>query len=82
MDPFCYVCFVFVCQAVLSVPYSLVVTCWERADILVLLYVMFSCVFDTFSYGILGQVGYLIVLIPVLCFKDVVCSFLIILVNN
>ena len=32
-----------------------------------LLYVMFSCVFDTFPYGILGQVGYLIVLIPDLC---------------
>ena len=31
--------FVFVCHTVLSVPCSLVVTCWERAD-LTLLYVM------------------------------------------
>ena len=33
--------FVFhVCHAVLSVPCSLVVTCWEKADLLALLYVM------------------------------------------
>ena len=44
MDPFCYLCFVFV----LSVPCSLVVTCWERADLLTLLYVMSSCVFVFF----------------------------------
>ena len=43
---------------------SLLVTCWERAAFLSLLYVMFSCVFVTFPYGILGQVRYLIVLIP------------------
>ena len=30
---------------VLSVPCSLVVTCWERADLLALLYVIFPCVF-------------------------------------
>ena len=36
MDQFCYLCFVF-----LSVHCSLVVTCWERADLLALLYVMF-----------------------------------------
>ena len=37
---------------------------------LVLLYVMFSCVFVTFPYGVLGQeeVWYLIVLILDLCF--------------
>ena len=29
--------------------------------------VMFSCVFVTFSYGVLGQMRYLIVLIPDLC---------------
>ena len=56
-----------VCEAVFSVPCSLVVTCWERADIFALLYVMFSCVFVTFPYGVLGQVCYLIVLIPYLC---------------
>ena len=48
------------CNTVLSVPCSLVVTCWERADLLALLYVMFSCVFVTFPYGVLGQVWYLI----------------------
>ena len=41
MDPLCYLCLVFVCHTVLSVPCSLVVTCWERADLLALLYVMF-----------------------------------------
>ena len=57
----------------LSLPYSLVcvirlvVTCWERADCLALLYVMFSCVFVIFPYHILDQVWYLIVLIPDLC---------------
>ena len=62
------VLFVFhVCYAVLSVPCSLVVTCLERANLLVLLYVMFSCVYVTFSYGVLGQEWYLIVLIPDLC---------------
>ena len=44
MDLFCYLCFVFVCHTVLSVHCSLVVTCWERADLLALLYVMlFVC---------------------------------------
>ena len=38
---FFYIC---VCRTVLSVPCSLVVTCWERADLLALLCVMFSCV--------------------------------------
>ena len=34
-----------VCHAILSSIYcSLVVTCWERADLLALLYVMFYCV--------------------------------------
>ena len=40
-------------HTVLSVPCSLVVTCWERADLLAHLYVMFSCVFVTFPYGVL-----------------------------
>ena len=60
MDPFWL--FVFrVCHAVfLSVPFGLVVICWKRADLLALLCVMFSCVFVTFAYGVLGQVLYLI----------------------
>ena len=68
--PFCgsfllFVCSV--CHAVLSVPCSLVVTCWERDDLLALLYEKFSCVFVTFSYSVLDQVCYLIVWIPDLC---------------
>ena len=70
VDQFCYLCFE------LSVHCSLLVTCWERADILSLLYVMFGfglwlgftlthCVFVSFTYGVLlGQEGYLIVSIP------------------
>ena len=55
------------CHFVLSVSCSLVVTCWEMADFLALLYVRFSCVFVTFQYGILGQMWYLVVSIPDLC---------------
>ena len=57
-----------VCHTVLSVPSSLVVTCWEIADLLALLCVMFSCVFVTFPYDVLGWVWYLIVSFPDLCF--------------
>ena len=56
-----------VCHAALSVPCRLVVTCWERADLLALLYVIFSCVFITFPCDVLVQVWYLIVSIPGLC---------------
>ena len=42
MDPF--LLFVFVCYTMLSVPCSLVVTCCERADLLALVYMIFSCV--------------------------------------
>ena len=45
----------------MSVP---LVTCWEKADLKALLYVMFSCVFVTLQCGILGQVWYFIVSIP------------------
>ena len=44
------------CHIVLSVLCSLVVTCWERADLLALLCVIFSFVIITFPYGVLGQV--------------------------
>ena len=54
MDPFRYL--FRVCHAVLSIHCSLVVTCWESAGLSALLYVMFSCVFVTFPYGVLGQV--------------------------
>ena len=54
--------------AVMSVSCSLVVTYWERADLLALLYMMFSCVFVTFPYGVLGQVWYMIVSILIFAF--------------
>ena len=57
----------FVGYTVLPVPCSVVVTCWERADLLAHLYVMFSCVFVTFPYGFLGQMWYFIVSIPDIC---------------
>ena len=49
--------------------FRIVVTsfCCERAGLLAVLCVMFSCVFVTFSCGVLGQVWYLIVLISDLC---------------
>ena len=58
------VCF---CYTVLIDPCSLVLACCERVVLLALLGVMGSCVFVTFQYGVLGQVWYLIILIPDLC---------------
>ena len=55
-----------VSHAFASVHYCLVVTCWERADLLTLVGDV-DCIFVTFSCGILGQVWYLIVSFPVLC---------------
>ena len=52
-----FVVCVCLCQTVMFVSCSLKVTCWERADLLALLYVMFSCDFVTFSYRILCQAG-------------------------
>ena len=54
-----------VCLVFFSVHCSLVVTCWERADLLDLLYWLFycTCIIVTFPCGILGQVWCVIVLI-------------------
>ena len=49
-----------------SVHCCLVVTCWERADLLALVGDVY-CIFVTFQSGILGQVWYLIVSFPDLC---------------
>ena len=38
-----------------------VITCWERAELLSLLYVMFSSVFVNFPYGVSGQVWYFLI---------------------
>ena len=60
MDLFCYLCFV-------SVHCLFVATCWERAGLLALLYVLFSCVIVTFPCVVLGQAWYMIVSIPEFC---------------
>ena len=49
-----------------SVNMCLVVTCWERADLLALVFGVLLRVCH-FHLGILGQVWYLIVSIPHLC---------------
>ena len=52
-----------VCCVVVSIPYSLAVTCWERADPLAVVCVVFSCVFCHFPKCVLvnirikGEVG-------------------------
>ena len=57
-----------VCHTFLSVHYSFVVTCWERVNLLALLCVIFVVFLSlSLSYGVLGQVWYLIVSIPDLC---------------
>ena len=43
------------------------VTCWEKANLLTLLYDVFSCAFVTFSCGVLGQVWHLVVSSPDRC---------------
>ena len=46
-------------STVLFVPCSLVVTCWERADLLALLYVMCSCIFVTPESGVVFDYIYI-----------------------
>ena len=65
MDLVCVFCLVFVMPLCAPVYLCLVVTCWERADLLAL--VAYYCEFVTLLLGILGQVWYLIVSIPDLC---------------
>ena len=55
-----------VSHAFASVHCCLVVTCWERANLLALVGDVY-CIFVTFPCGILGQVWYLIVSFPDLC---------------
>ena len=55
-----------VSHALVFVHCCLVVTCWERADLLALVGDVYY-IFVTFSCGILGQVWYLIVSFPDLC---------------
>ena len=62
MDHFCYLCFMFI----FVMPCSLVIACWERADLLAPCVLCFL-VFCHFPTGLLGQEWYLIVSIPDLC---------------
>ena len=67
-----------VSHASATVHCCLVVTCWERADLLVLVGDVY-CIFVTFPCGILGQVWYLIVSFPDLCrlsYFDISCDYL------
>ena len=52
-----------VSSAFASVQHCLVVTCWERTDLLARFGDVY-CIFVTFTCGILGQVWYLIVSLP------------------
>ena len=65
MDLFYYLCGLTTC--IMSVSFSLVITCWKKADLLDLVYVMFFLCFITFPYSVLGQVWYLIISTPDLC---------------
>ena len=58
---------VYLCYDAMSVPCNLVITFLEKADHLALSCVVFSCIFVTYPYGVLGQVWYLIVSNPDLC---------------
>ena len=59
--------YVYLCYDAMSVPCNLVNTFMEKADPLALSCFVFSCVFVTYPYDVLGQVWYLIVSIPDLC---------------
>ena len=66
---FCGSFFVFVScvsHAFASVPCCLMVTCWERTDLLALVGDVYF-IFLTFPCGIMGEVWYLIVSLPDLC---------------
>ena len=64
-----WVIFVFcVSQAFVFIYSCLVVTCWERTDLLALVGDIY-CIFFTFQCCILDQVWYLIVSFPDLCHK-------------
>ena len=60
-----FLCLVFL-MLLASVHCCLVVTSWERADLLALVGDVY-CIFVTFPFGILGQVWHLIVSFPDLC---------------
>ena len=66
VDHLCYSCLLFVMLSCKSVCWYIVVTCWERAELLALVcvFLLWRC---HFPIGHLGQVWCLIVWIPDLC---------------
>ena len=66
MDLLCFFCLVFAMSLCTSVYMCFLVSCWKRADLLVLASGVLLTVCH-FPIGILGQVSYLIVSIPDLC---------------
>ena len=73
-----------VSHAFASVHCCLVVTCWERTDLLALVVDVY-CIFVTLPCGILSQVWYLIVSIPDIClfsyFKYIISPLIVTLLN-
>ena len=63
----------FVSHGFASAHCCLVPTCWERADLLALVGDVY-CIFVTFPCGYLGQVWYLIISFPELCFLSYLCN--------
>ena len=55
VDPFCNFCFDCVCYTVLSVPLSFLIICWEKAELLALMYVIVFLCFVTFSCAYLNE---------------------------
>ena len=56
MDLLCFFCLVFVMPLCASFYWCLVVTCWERADLLAL-FVVYNCEFVTFPLVSLVRCG-------------------------
>ena len=52
MDHFSYLCFVFVMLSCWFIAALWSLTCWEKANLLAILYVMFYCVFVAVPCGI------------------------------
>ena len=73
MDPFCYLCFLFVfCYAISSVPnaafnFNEAYLLGKDQPLGSLICIVISCLFVTFPNGVLGLMQYLIVTIPDLC---------------
>ena len=76
MDHLCYLCLVY---AFPSIHCYLVVTWWERADLMAIVCDVLFC-YCQFPCGILGQVWYLIESIPDLCllsyFEVIICHMI------